>query len=208
MLVIGVRARFGGDGTLSERRPVSRFLLLAFALVFLFETWVWDSCVAGLGWIARRVPWQRIRRATKDFINRLPAIVAVLLFGLPVIAMESGSALAVVFVALGHVVLGALLYGLMKLIGVTLIAVIYDLTEEKLMSLPWFAWLHGKFERLHQMARAFVAPYRDAALAQWRGLGARASAMLRGWGIDFGHARQDARARKEAGWNPGPKFDR
>lgn len=191
---------------MNDRRPVSRPLILLFALVFLFETWVWNAAVAGLGWIAKRIPWQRIRRKAKDIINRLPAFVAVLLFGVPVIAMESGSALAVVFAALGHLMLGAMLYGLMKLLGVTLIAVIYDLTEEKLMTLPWFVWLHGKFEHLHHIAREFVEPYRQAAVAMMRQWRERAVAALHSWGLDFGHARREAQARKNSVLTPA-KFD-
>jgi len=192
---------------LNESRPRSRPLILLLALVFLFETWVWDSAVAVLGWIARRIPWQRVRRAIKDFINKLPAFVAVLLFGVPVVAMESGSAMAVVFVALGHVMMGALLYGLMKLLGVTLIAVIYDLTQEKLMSLAWFAWLHGKFERLHDIARAFVEPYRQLAVAKLREWRENASALLRRWGLDFGRARREARAPKSGALASDAEFD-
>jgi hypothetical protein len=192
---------------LNEHRQVSRPLILVFALVFLFETWVWDSVVKALGWIAKRIPWQRIRRAAKDFVNRLPAIFAVLLFGVPVVAMESGSALAVVMTALGHVLLGALLYGLMKLCGVTLIAVIYDLTEEKLMTLPWFVWLHGKFEQLHGIAREFVAPYREAVKAQMLRLRAFVAQTLRRWGVDINKARQKTETQKSDAFEPGPEFD-
>jgi hypothetical protein len=192
---------------LSERHPVSRPLILLFALVFLFETWVWDSAVRALGWVAERIPWQRIRRKAKDLINRLPAIIAVLLFGVPVVAMEAGSAFAVVFAALGHVVIGALLYGLMKLIGVTLIAVIYDLTEEKLMSLPWFVWLHGKFERVHAMAREFVAPYREAVKAQMQRLRAYAANRLRRWGVDLRQVRSEGVERKGGVLAPGRELD-
>jgi hypothetical protein len=193
---------------LSEKRPVSRALILLFALVFLFETWVWDSVTRAFGWLADRIPWQRIRRATKDFINRLPAFVAVLLFGVPVIAMETGSAMAVVFAALGHVVMGAILYALMKLFGVTLIGVIYDLTEEKLMTLPWFVWVHGKFEYLHEIAREFVAPYREAAKGMMQRLRERAATGLGRFGLDLGRARRQAgRAQKPDALSPGPGFD-
>jgi hypothetical protein len=157
--------------------------MLILALAFLFETWVWDSLVAAFTWLARHIPWQRIRRATIDIINRLPAIFAVLLFGVPFVAMEAGCAVAVVLIALGHVIIGTILYGLLKLFGVSLIALIYDLTREKLMTLGWFVWLYERFERLHALARELVKPYREAALAYLRELKARASALWRGRGL-------------------------
>ena len=79
---------------MSKKARLPRALMLILALAFLFETWIWDSLVAVFTWIARSIPWQRIRRATKDIINRLPAVVAVLLFGVPVVVMEGGSAVS------------------------------------------------------------------------------------------------------------------
>jgi hypothetical protein len=187
-----------------NNRRISRPFLLALALIFLFETWIWNSLSWGLGWIARRIPWARIKRGAQDFINRMPAAFAVLLFGVPVVVMELGSFFSVVAIALGHVVLGCICYALLKLLGVSLIAVIYDLTQQKLMTLGWFVWLYGKFERLHHLAHEFVAPYRDSALAQLRALRARVSSVGRP-GSGLGRLRRWVRAR--ASLTPDPKFD-
>ena len=183
-----------------NRRPI----LLVFALVFLFETWVWDKLSAALGWIARRIPWERIKRGAQNGVNRLPAIFAVLLFGVPVVVMELGSFFSVVAIALGHVILGSLCYASLKLIGVSLIAVIYDLTREKLMTLRWFVWLHARFERLHAFARELVAPYREAALAQLEALRAR---VWRTQGSDLGRLRRWIRCRKGSPFAPDPEFE-
>jgi hypothetical protein len=173
---------------------------LVFAVVFLFETWVWDSLTAVMGWISRRIPWLRIKSAIKSVIDRLPAIFAVLLFGVPVIVMELGSFFSVVAIALGHVILGAICYGVLKLFGVSLIAVIYDLTREKLMTLAWFVWLHVKFERLHAWARALLAPYREAALAQIASWKQRMAESLRPHRSGLAAQRRPQRAVK-------PEFD-
>jgi len=176
---------------MDNRSRVSRPVMLILALAVLFETWIWDSLIRIMSWAAQAIPWQRLRLSLKKGINRLPAIFAVLLFGVPVIVMESGSFVAVVLVALGHVVVGSVLYGLLKLVGVSLIAVIYDLTSEKLMTLPWFVWLHGKFNMLHQIAHDFLAPYRAKAKALLDNLRARAAGVLRRYGFNL----PDFRAR-------------
>jgi hypothetical protein len=190
-----------------NRRPISRPILLVFALIFLFETWIWDSLSWGLGWIAQRIPWARIKRGAQDIINRLPAIFAVLLFGVPVVVMELGSFFSVVAIALGHVILGSICYAMLKLIGVSLIAVIYDLTQEKLMTLRWFVWLHGKFARLHEIAHEYVAPYREAALAQLRAFRARAFAFWNPQNSGLGRLRRWVRARRGGSLTPDPEFD-
>jgi hypothetical protein len=190
-----------------NRRPVSRPILLLFAIVFLFETWVWDSLTGILAWIAQSIPWARIKRRIQDIINRLPAIFAVLLFGVPLVVMEFGAALSVVTIALGHVILGSISYAVIKLIGVSSIAVIYDLTQEKLMTLGWFVWLHRKFERLHEIARDYVAPYRDAARAQLRALRERVFGVWQPGNSGLGRLRRWVRARKGGALTPDPEFD-
>jgi hypothetical protein len=96
----------------------SRPLLFAFALAFLLETWIWGGMVALVKWCAGWIPWARFKAASQRFINRMPAILAVLLFGVPLVVSEFGSFLSVVAIALGHVVVGALAYVGMKVIGV------------------------------------------------------------------------------------------
>jgi len=190
-----------------NRRPVSGPLVLAFALVFLFETWVWDKLSAVLAWIAHHIPWARIKRGAQDLINRLPAIFAVLLFGVPVVVMELGSFFSVVAIALGHVILGSLCYASLKLIGVSLIAVIYDLTREKLMTLRGFVWLHARFERLHEFARELVAPYREAALARLGDLRTRVFGAWRPGRSGLGRLRRWIRCRKGSPFAPDPEFE-
>ena len=158
-----------------------RPLLFVFALAFLFETWIWGSMVAAVEFIAARVPWAPLKARARDLINRAPAIVAVLLFGVPLAAMEFGSFISVVLMALGHVIVGALMYALMKLLGVSLVAVIYDLTREKLMTLGWFVILHAKFEMFHEFAGKLVKPYRDAAMAYSREAREWAGASFMRW---------------------------
>ena len=167
---------------MSERtRAASRPLVLIFALAFLLEIWVWDHMVAAVAWIAARIPWDAFKTRARAFINRCPAIVAVLLFGVPVVVSEVGAFFSVVLIALGHVILGATIYIGLKVIGVGLIAVVFDLSREKLMTLPWFVVLHDKFEKLHSYLLGFVQPYRLAALEVLGALRLRALSVWRRW---------------------------
>lgn len=167
---------------MSERtRAASRPLILIFALAFLLEIWVWDRMVAVVGWVAARIPWEAFKQRARTVINRCPAVVAVLLFGVPVVVSEVGAFFSVLLIAFGHVILGGTIYIALKVVGVGLIAVIFDLTREKLMTLPWFVVLHDKFERLHTYLLGLVQPYRAAALEVVRGLRTRALVVWRRW---------------------------
>jgi hypothetical protein len=161
-----------------DKRP-SRLAALPLALIFLFETWVWDKLVAFARFLALLLPWAQFRDASRRVVNRLPAIFAVLLFGIPLLVAEGGSFISVVMMATGHVFMGVALYAIMKLFGLALVPVIFEITREKLLALRWFAYLYEKFEWLHDAARRFVAPYKDAAKQWLRELVAPARAAWR-----------------------------
>ena len=161
-----------------DHRP-SRLAALPLAIVFLFETWVWRKLVA-LAWlVAGLLPWERFRDAARRGVNRLPAIFAVMLFGVPLAVSEFGAFISVVMMATGHLFAGIALYVLMKVFGLLLVPVIFEITREKLLALPWFAYLYAKFETLHVRVKRFVAPYREAARDVAREYAALARRALR-----------------------------
>jgi hypothetical protein len=145
-----------------DKRP-SRLIALPLALIFLFETWVWRKLVALAGYVATLIPGAGGRAEARPVVGRLPAVFSVLLFGVPLLVSEGGAFVSVVMMATGHVVAGMSLYVAMKIFGLILVPVIFEITREKLLALAWFAYLYAKFEALHAMAHRFVAPYKAAA---------------------------------------------
>lgn len=156
-----------------DKRP-SRLLALPLAVAFLFETWVWRWLVVFARALAGLLPWVRFRDAARRKVARAPALIAVVLFGVPLLVAEGGAFFSVVTMATGHVVAGMALYVLMKIFGLALIPVIFEITREKLMTLAWFVWAYQKFEGLHALAARFVAPYRrrarELAREGWRAM--------------------------------------
>jgi len=146
-----------------DRRP-SRLAALPLAVAFLMETWVWRKLAALARFLSTLLPWVRFRDAARRALARWPAFVAVALFGVPLFVSEFGSFLSVVLMATGHLFAGMALYLAMKTLGLVLVPVIFEVTRERLMELPWFVWGYAKFEALRAMASRFVAPYRQAAV--------------------------------------------
>ena len=180
---------------MEPKARASRALMLAFALAFLFETWIWGSVVAAVRWIGRRIPWNEFKESVRREVNRLPPIVALLLFGVPLLFNEFGSLGCVILMATGHLLAGAVGYVLMKVVGLGLVAAIFDLTREKLMTLPWFVVVYDKFRALHDFASRLVAPYRQLALAHIKDLRDRA----RAYRIRTGLGRAAGAAKAERG---------
>jgi hypothetical protein len=141
-----------------------------------------------------RIPWAEFRGRARAKFNRWPAIMSVLAFGLPFLFVEGGCTFCVVLMALGHVVLGAALYVFLKLVLLTGVALIFDLTGEKLMTLPWFVFIYEKLLALHHYADRIVAPVRQGAKRVLGECRAQASAV---WSrlVALGRTARDVRSR-------------
>lgn len=175
-----------------DKRP-SRLAALPLAILFLLETWVWGRLVAFARFLSTLLPWERFRDAARRALARLPVFVSVALFGVPLFVSEFGSFISVVMMATGRLFAGMALYLLMKTLGLVLVPVIFEITRERLLALPWFAWGYAKFEALHTMASRFVAPYRSAAAALARETARSAWRALLAFA--YGAPRSAARAR-------------
>ena len=160
-----------------------RTALLALALAFLAVAWVWDGFVAIGRFLAGLIPWTRFKRALVDLVDWLPTPVVLLIFLVPLAIVEPLLALATVAIAMGYVVSGAIAWIVLKLLAIGVIPAIFDLTQHRLMTMPWFAWCYGKVMAFHHYAHRIVAPYTRAAAAHvrlWRKRAAAAAGRLPG----------------------------
>jgi len=157
-----------------EKRPPPRILMLPLALLFLLDAWVWQGCVALGRSIVALVPWDRLKARVAAFIAVMPAPVALVIFLIPLAIVEPFKVIAIWLAATGHPIFGLLGWIAMQFAGVGLVAVAFDLTRDKLLSMPWFAWVYAKFLAFHHYADSLVAPYKAAALREMRALRERA----------------------------------
>jgi hypothetical protein len=166
-----------------RRFRLRRAALLALAMAFLAVAWVWDGFIAIERFIVRMIPWTRFKHAFAALIDRLPAPAVLLIFLVPVLIVEPLLAAATVAIAMGYVVTGAIAWVFLKVFGVGLIAAVFDLTQHRLMTMPWFAWTYGKFMAFYLYAHTIVAPYKHAAaelIGRWRRRAAAAGSRLPG----------------------------
>jgi hypothetical protein len=150
--------------------------LLALAMLFLTVSWVWDAFIAAGRWAVGLIPWTRFKQAFVGLVDRLPMPIVLLIFLVPLAIVEPLLTLSVIAMAMGYFVLGLVAYIILKVVGFGLIAVIFDLTKHRLLTVPWFARAFDKVMVFHDYAHKIVAPYRHAAVALLRQLRQRASA--------------------------------
>ena len=162
-----------------RRFRVRRTALLALAIAFLAAARVWDGFIAIERFVVRMIPWARFKDAFATLVDRLPAPAVLLIFLVPVLIVEPLLAVATVAIAMGYVVTGAIAWILLKVFGVGLIVAVFDLTQHKLLTMPWFAWVYRKFMAFYVYAHEIVEPYKEAALELTREWRRRAAAVLR-----------------------------
>jgi len=160
-----------------KHHKVRRTALLALAMAFLALATIWDGLIAIERRIVRLIPWTPFKRAFAALVDRLPAPLVLLIFLVPFLIVEPLLVVATVAIAMGYVISGAIAWIILKSLALALIPAIFDLTEHKLMTMPWFVVVYDKVIAWHHYADRIVAPYKHAAAAllrQWR---RRAAAM-------------------------------
>lgn len=143
-------------------------LLVPLVLVLLFEEWGWQPLARFFNALGRHRVWAAIEKR----IRNLPPWGALLAFGVPVLTLVPLKLLALYLLAEGHAVLGLGLVLAAKIVGTTLAARLFQLTEPALMQLPWFARLYEPWKR---WKNGLLAQLRNSAF--WLAL---QNALLRG----------------------------
>jgi hypothetical protein len=184
-----------------KRFRIRRTALLALAMAFLAVAWVWDGFIAIERFVVGLVPWTRFKHAFAALVDRLPAPFALLIFLVPFLIVEPLLVVATVAIAMGYVVVGVIAWIVLKLLAVALIPAIFDLTQHRLMTMPWFARAYDKVMAFHHYADQIVAPYKEAAaevFRQWRRRAAATTKRVPG----LAHLAARLAARKRANGRP------
>lgn len=119
-------------------RVTSQILL---APIVLFEHWGWEPLQRLLGHIARLTPLQWLERQ----IVRLPPYAALILYAAPGLGLIPVKLGALHLIASGHYGLGLAVIVAAKVVGTAIVARLFHITKPRLMEIPWFARLYGKW---------------------------------------------------------------
>jgi hypothetical protein len=143
-------------------KRLTRPFLLLLAAVFLFEAWLWDKLTALGHWLRYRIPFEAFKHWVALKIEHMPPWSALLLFIIPVIVVQPLKLAALWLMVHGHVLLGALGFVVIKIVGFGAVAFLFELTREKLMTFRWFVWIYERVLWLRAKASSFIAPYKSA----------------------------------------------
>ena len=112
------------------------------AAVLLFEEWGWEPLANLFRRLARLPVWARL----EGQIARLPRWGALLVFGVPMVALLPIKLLALYLFGQGYAVTGLLLLIGAKLVGTAVLARLFQLTQPALMQFAWFAHWYPRWK--------------------------------------------------------------
>lgn len=115
-----------------------RPLIIAGALLLIFEEWLWEALSGLVGRLAHLVGLDRV----EAWIGRLPPYWALAFFLLPSIVVLPAKLVGLSLLAHGQVIASLSVFGGAKLAGTALVARIFKLTKPQLLQLVWFSALH------------------------------------------------------------------
>ncbi|SFO70562.1 hypothetical protein SAMN05216330_104265 [Bradyrhizobium sp. Ghvi] len=104
-------------------------------------------------WLARHFEFKRLRA----WIKSLPPYPSLALFSVPVIILEPIKPLAAYLVATGQFLSGVAAFIGCELLKLVLVERLFHLTRDKLMRIPAFAWVYGKFTEMRAWLQATEA---------------------------------------------------
>lgn len=139
-----------------------RTLWTILALTFLGVSWLWERLHPLVRWIIDQIPLEGVKRAVARFMDRLPPYPTLIIFLVPLVALEPGKILAVWLFARGQWLAGVAVYVATDVIRLGLVSFLFNTCRDKLLSIAWFARLYALFVHAHEWAHAQVAPLKAA----------------------------------------------
>jgi hypothetical protein len=128
------------------------------ALIFLALSWVWDHLHPIISFVIGLIPLEGVKEAVRRFMAKLSPYPTLIVFLVPAVVHEIMKVVAIFLFRRHQWVAGAVMYIAADIIGLALVAFIFENCKEKLLSIPWFAWCYAKFDAAHRWAHAQIAP--------------------------------------------------
>jgi hypothetical protein len=142
-------------------RRVFRPLLVAIALVFLFEAWLWEHLRPLVAAVVNVIAWDRLKARLATLIEWLPPWAVLIVFVIPFIVLLPLKFAEVYFLVHKQWLAAIFVLVLAKLLGLGVTAFIFDVTRPKLLQMAWFRWLYELTLHWLDKAHALIDPIKQ-----------------------------------------------
>jgi hypothetical protein len=150
------------------------------AVIFLIEAWLWDHLEPIVARVVELIPLRAFKQWLAERVDTLSPAMTLIVFIVPVIPLFPLKLVG--FWLLAHEywlsAIATILFA--KIVGVAIVAFIFDVTRSKLLEMRWFEALYDFVIELRAKANELVEPIKRRVLEILRGDGDRwSSRMLR-----------------------------
>jgi hypothetical protein len=150
------------------------------AVIFLIEAWLWDHLEPIVARVVELIPLRAFKQWLAERVDTLSPAMTLIVFIVPVIPLFPLKLVG--FWLLAHEywlsAIATILFA--KIVGVAILAFIFDVTRSKLLEMRWFEALYDFVIELRAKANELVEPIKRRVLEILRGDGDRwSSRMLR-----------------------------
>lgn len=141
-------------------RKISKPFWFVLAALFLFEAWLWDRVGGLLKSLVALIPFESVKRALARGLDKLPPPVVLFVFLIPIAVIEPFKIVGLWLIAHHHIFFGILAFVAAKVLGVGVVAFLFDATREKLLSMAWFARFYAWVLKVRGLAHEVLEPYK------------------------------------------------
>jgi hypothetical protein len=139
-------------------RRILKPLWILLAIVFLIEAWLWEHLSAAIKWAVSLIPLDKLKAGLARLVEKLPPWAVLIVFVVPFIVLLPLKFLEVYFIVHRQWVAAVFVLVLAKLLGLGVVAFIFDVTKPKLLQMAWFRWLYELMLVWLAKAHAIVDP--------------------------------------------------
>ena len=147
-------------------RRLLRPLWVLLALIFLVEAWLWDRVEPIIARVVALIPLPRLKEWFADRVEHLSPPMTLIVFAVPIVLLAPLNLVEAWLLAHKYFISGMVLIVAQKIVGVGIIAFVFDVTRDKLLRMDWFRALYEFVINLRVRAAAVVAPFK-LAITQW-----------------------------------------
>lgn len=143
-------------------RRLLRPLWVLLALIFLLEAWLWDRVEPIVARVVALIPLPRLKQWLADRVEHLSPGLTLVVFAVPFVLLFPLNLVEAWLLAHKYFIAATALIILQKILGVGIIAFVFDVTREKLLRMNWFRRLYEFILDLRVRAVTVVAPFKLA----------------------------------------------
>ncbi len=121
---------------------VKKSFWVLLAILFLIETWLWNHMAALTKRVIAAIPLEAAKAWIVEKVQPLSPWPTLLIFLVPVVILEPFKFVGLWLFAKGHIIAGALVFLAAKIIGLGVIAFLFETCKPKLMQFRLIAWTY------------------------------------------------------------------